>query len=207
MRFVETLYHALFLLMCKHFLRFWTKEKETNPNTKNEPQHDKINKIICAPSEDSDQPGHPPSQIRVFVVRMKKHWVLIYLLSALRRLWSHWADAQTDLGLRWAHRSVCWFCHEAAQIKTQSSQSMKIRNELNLHQIKERVEAKITENKSSCYTQDHFKNRYVFCMGSNKKDILWLYNKVTPFLESRIPSVEAKLIVDVNRKLEHYTDS
>ena len=25
----------------------------------------------CAPSEDSDQPGHPPSLIRVFAVRMK----------------------------------------------------------------------------------------------------------------------------------------
>ena len=34
----------------------------------------------CAPSEDSDQPGHPPSLIRVFADRMKKpgslavHW-------------------------------------------------------------------------------------------------------------------------------------
>ena len=26
----------------------------------------------CAPSEDSDQPGHPPSLIRVFAVRLKK---------------------------------------------------------------------------------------------------------------------------------------
>ena len=29
-----------------------------------------------APSEDSDQPGHPPRLIRVFAVRMKKPWVL-----------------------------------------------------------------------------------------------------------------------------------
>ena len=35
----------------------------------------------CAPSKDSNQPGHPPSLIRVFAVRMKKlrslaiHWV------------------------------------------------------------------------------------------------------------------------------------
>ena len=36
----------------------------------------------CAPSEDSDQPGHPPSLIRVFAVRMKKAWVLSYPLSA-----------------------------------------------------------------------------------------------------------------------------
>ena len=26
----------------------------------------------CASSEDSDQPGHPPSLIRVFFIRMKK---------------------------------------------------------------------------------------------------------------------------------------
>ena len=40
----------------------------------------------CAPSEDSDQPGHPPSLIRVFAVRMKKAWVLSYPLSTQRRL-------------------------------------------------------------------------------------------------------------------------
>ena len=28
----------------------------------NEPQHYKTNKMTCAPIEDSDQPGHPPSQ-------------------------------------------------------------------------------------------------------------------------------------------------
>ena len=27
----------------------------------NDPSHDKTNKMTCAPSEDSDQPGHPPS--------------------------------------------------------------------------------------------------------------------------------------------------
>ena len=37
-----------------------------------EPPRDKTNKIACAPSEDSDQPGHPPSLIRVFTVRVKK---------------------------------------------------------------------------------------------------------------------------------------
>ena len=35
-----------------------------------EPQHYKANKKTCAPSEDSDQPGHPPSLIRVFAVRI-----------------------------------------------------------------------------------------------------------------------------------------
>ena len=57
----------------------------------------------CAPSEDSDQPGHLPSLIRVFAVRMKKAWVLSYPLSAQRRLWSDWVDAEADLSLHWAH--------------------------------------------------------------------------------------------------------
>ena len=43
-------------------------------------------KMTCVPSEDSDQPGHPPSLIRVFAVRMKKAWVLSYPLSAQRSL-------------------------------------------------------------------------------------------------------------------------
>ena len=29
----------------------------------NEPVHDKTNKMTCAPSKDSDQPGHKPSLI------------------------------------------------------------------------------------------------------------------------------------------------
>ena len=29
--------------------------------------------LDCAPSEDSDQPAHPPSLIRVFAVHLKKH--------------------------------------------------------------------------------------------------------------------------------------
>ena len=47
-----------------------------------EPLRDKTNKMACASSEDSDQPGHPPSLIRVFAARMKKVWVLSYPLSA-----------------------------------------------------------------------------------------------------------------------------
>ena len=59
---------------------------------KYEPSHDKTNIMACAPSENSDQPGHPSS------------------------LWSDWADVQADLSLRWAHRSFCWFCRAATQI-------------------------------------------------------------------------------------------
>ena len=60
-------------------------------------------------------PGHPPSLIRGFPVRMKKAWVLSYPLSDKRKLWSDWVDVQADLSLRWVHMPFCWFCHEAAQ--------------------------------------------------------------------------------------------
>ena len=39
-----------------------------NLKTSHEPAHDKTNKMACAPNEDSDKPGHPPSLIRVFAV-------------------------------------------------------------------------------------------------------------------------------------------
>ena len=61
------------------------------------------------PSKDSDQPGHLPSLIRVFAVRMKKAWVLNYPLCAQRRLWSDWADAQAVLSLRWPHNHFVGF--------------------------------------------------------------------------------------------------
>ena len=53
---------------------------------RNEPHRDKTNKMACAPSEDLDQPGHLPSLIRVFTVRMKQAWVLSYTFSVQRRL-------------------------------------------------------------------------------------------------------------------------
>ena len=82
----------------------------------NEPAHGKTYKMACAPSKDSDQPGHPPSLIRVFAVRMKKVWVLSYLLGAQRRRWSDWADAQADLSFRWAHMPFFSFCRALANL-------------------------------------------------------------------------------------------
>ena len=79
------------------------KFRDKNKIIRHEPPRDKSNNCGCAPSEDLDQPEHPPSLISVFAVHMKKAWVLSYPLSAQRRLWSDWADAQADLNLRWAH--------------------------------------------------------------------------------------------------------
>ena len=70
---------------------------------KNGPVHNKMN---WRPSEDLDQLGHPPSLIRDFTCA---HWVA-------KEQSFLWADIQADLSLRRVHRSLCWFCHAAAQI-------------------------------------------------------------------------------------------
>ena len=63
----------------------------------------------CAPSEDSDQPGHPPSLIRVFALLSMGSKVPELSSCGQRRLWSDWADAQADLSLRWAHTHYVGF--------------------------------------------------------------------------------------------------
>ena len=118
-----------------------------------EPFHDKINKMACASSEDSDQPGYPPSLIRVFAVRMKKPWVLSYPLSAQRRLWSDlgacpgWSES--SLGAQ----SFCWFCHEAAQIKKHFKRES---SDNSLSQLKQREQEPHRDktNKMTCAPSD-----------------------------------------------------
>ena len=73
----------------------------------------------CAPSEDSDQPGHLPSLIRVFAVCMKKPWVLSYLMSGQRRMirlgrCPGWSEVSL------VTHSFCWFCHVAAHVNSAS---------------------------------------------------------------------------------------
>ena len=51
-----------------------------------EPLHDKTNKMTFAPSEDSDQPGHPPSLISVFIVRSMGSLGPIFASGGQRRL-------------------------------------------------------------------------------------------------------------------------
>ena len=55
--------------------------------------------MTCAPSEVSDQPG-PPSLIRVFAVRMKKHWTLSYP-AALMKMYTaiKWTSRNNRLGM------------------------------------------------------------------------------------------------------------
>ena len=83
---VETKNAFLHLSFSHKFLHLPLAGLEYSPNyhssyiSKCEPPHDKTNKMTAS-SEDSDQPGHPPSLIRVFTVRMKKPSVLSYPLS------------------------------------------------------------------------------------------------------------------------------
>ena len=80
-----------------------------------ESPHDETNKMACVPSEDSDQPGiHPVWS--VFAVHSVGSQGSKVSSCGQQRIWSHWADAQADLSLRWVHRSFCWFCHEVAHI-------------------------------------------------------------------------------------------
>ena len=69
----------------------------------------------CAPSEDSDQPGHLPSLIRVFAVRMKKLHTE-RTAKTLIRLGGCPGWSESLLGAQ----PHCWFCHEAAQIPSLS---------------------------------------------------------------------------------------
>ena len=63
---------------------FWATSWQTQQND------------FCAlPSEDSDQPGHPPSLIRVFTVRSMGSLGPNFASGGQRWLWSDWADIET----------------------------------------------------------------------------------------------------------------
>ena len=71
----------------------------------------------CVPSEDSDQPGHPPSLIRVFAVHSMGSWGPKVSSCGQRRLWSDWVDAQADLSLRWTHSHFVGFVMSRLMLK------------------------------------------------------------------------------------------
>ena len=73
-----------------------------------EPPHDKTNKMTVRPATTQISLRVRPVW-SVFPVRMKNPWVLRYPLSAKRRLWSDWADAQAELSLRRAHSHFVGF--------------------------------------------------------------------------------------------------
>ena len=60
----------------------------------------KTNKMTCALSEDSDQPGHPPSLISAFTVHSKDSQGPKVSSCGQRRLCSDLTDVQVNLSLR-----------------------------------------------------------------------------------------------------------
>ena len=81
-----------------------------------EPAHDKTYNKTCATSEDSDQPAHPRSLIRVFVDPMCLLQPPGNSKINKRGLLPYWVDAQVDLSLCWLHMSYCRFYHALAHI-------------------------------------------------------------------------------------------
>ena len=93
---------------CYHKLILVTNEPSMWATTRQSQQNE------WAPSEDTDHPGHPPSLIRIFAVRMKKAWVLSYPLSAPQRLiWLGGCPGWSESSL--GAQSFCWFCYVVAQ--------------------------------------------------------------------------------------------
>ena len=74
----------------------------------------------CATSEDSDQPAHLHSLIRIFAGHM---CLLLAIQRGLNKNHcnTRWmVDVQVDLSLCWSHRSYCRFCHALDQISMYS---------------------------------------------------------------------------------------
>ena len=77
-----------------------------------------------AHNENSNQPAHPRSLIRVFVVRMKKLYILGYLSCAKWRVWSDCAKTQAGLNVRWEYMSEDTFSDVAAHVRTQQAHNI-----------------------------------------------------------------------------------
>ena len=99
-------------LTCDFVVRIWQHVFMmlliSDEKTANEPSRDKTNNVVVRPAKTQISLGIRPVW-SVFAVRMKKAWVLSYPVSAQRRLWSAWADAQADLSLRWTHTHFVGF--------------------------------------------------------------------------------------------------
>ena len=88
-----------------------TKKRRLAPHRtfmfRNEPGHSISYKIACAHSEDSDQPVHPRSLIRVFAGYSKERHGSKASSGRQRWLRSACASAQTDLSLPSLHMQCC----------------------------------------------------------------------------------------------------
>ena len=74
--------------------------------------HNKAYNMTCATSEDSDQPAHSRSLIRVFADRMCHLQPPVYPKTDKREPLSCWVNVQADPNFCWSHRSKCRFCRQ-----------------------------------------------------------------------------------------------
>ena len=84
---------------------FYLNQRTTKPTKK-----------TCATSEDSDQPAHPGSLIRVFIDRMCLLLPPGYPKRDTREPLPYLVVVLADLCLCWSHRSYSRFCHALAQL-------------------------------------------------------------------------------------------
>ena len=63
-----------------------------------------------------NDPDSLPTSLKSNSVGVQLSILLNEYMSSLMTKNNKMADGQADLSLRWAHRSLCWFCHEAAQL-------------------------------------------------------------------------------------------
>ena len=105
-----------FLSICSFRLPVQTSVSTLAQSSPYELQHDKTNKMSVRSAKTQISLGIRPVW-SVFAARMKKPWVLIYLLSTQRRPDQTgrmprliWVFARCTL-------SVCWFCHVVAHMR------------------------------------------------------------------------------------------
>ena len=68
-------------------------------NKENEGRHDKTYNMTCATSEDSDQPAHPYSLIKIFTDNMSLLQPPDYSKKEKHELLLYWVDVQADRSL------------------------------------------------------------------------------------------------------------
>ena len=79
-----------------------------------EPAHDKTYNKTCATSKDSAQLVYLHSIAMIPVYSSLDSLEAVEGICDQRRLWSDWADSQTNLILRWSHKSYYRFCRALA---------------------------------------------------------------------------------------------
>ena len=98
--FVVRIWHKTHFLMAPQIL-YRAKSRKVylyQQHPSNEPQHDKTNKMMCAPSKDSDQPGHPLSA-------WKNHGTLA----------THWVHSEDSDQTGWTPRLIWAFAGRTHQ--------------------------------------------------------------------------------------------